>query len=52
MTEKLIWKGTTKEAIELGKLTQEEIDEWDIQDKLKDYERELREELAEEKLTK
>ena len=29
---KLIWKGTAKEAIKLGKLTQEEIDDWDMMD--------------------
>lgn len=26
---KLIWSGTTKEALEQGRITQEELDEWD-----------------------
>jgi len=32
MKPKLIWKGTTKEGIELGKFTQEEVDRWNMDD--------------------
>ena len=30
--KKLLWKGTLREAIKLGKITQEEVDEWDCDD--------------------
>jgi hypothetical protein len=29
--EKLLWKGTTAEAIKLGKITQEEVDRWNME---------------------
>ena len=32
--KKILWKGTTEEAIKLGKITQEEIDEWDVNDEI------------------
>jgi len=31
---KILWKGTTEEAINLGKITQEEIDRWDCDNDL------------------
>ncbi len=35
---KLLWKGTIKEAIEKGKVTQEEVDKWNMEDEIgEDY---------------
>ena len=31
---KILWKGTKEEAIKLGKITQEKIDEWDVNDEI------------------